>query len=59
MFAVIFFARTCLCGSLEKSQKLNSATLSCHTVGFAHPTYSIKTKMLSTICPGISEKRKN
>ena len=69
MFAVTFFARTCLCESLEKSQKSNPAKISCHTEGFAHRsivsntnfhcTYSIKTKILSMICLGISEKRKN
>ena len=32
MFALIFFAGTYFYGSLEKSQKLEPAKISCHTV---------------------------
>ena len=31
MFPFILFAETCFCGSLEKSQKLEPAKISCHT----------------------------
>ena len=33
MFAVIFIAGTYFCGSLEKSQTLEPAKISCHRVG--------------------------
>ena len=32
MFPLILFAGTYFCGSLEKSQKLEPAKISCHTV---------------------------
>ena len=43
MFAVIFFAGTYFCGSLEKSHKLEPAKILCQMVHMSTPYFTLHT----------------
>ena len=62
MFALIFFAGTYFCGSLEKSQKLEPAKISCHTVVYLNFVCFVDSlslflrKTIKKIVPFVGEK---
>ena len=64
MLALIFFAETYFCGSLEKSQKLEPAKISCHTVSLVYLNFVcfvdslslFLRKTIKKIVPFVGEK---
>ena len=62
MFALSFFAGTYFCGSLEKSQKLEPAKISCYTVVYLNFVCFVVSlslflrKTIKKIVPFVGEK---